>query len=58
MSVMVEHKEEYYLFTKGSPEKVKDLCIEIPDDYLKKLESKSKQGFRLLALAYKKIDKI
>jgi len=48
---------KYYIFMKGSPEKVRLFCepSSIPLDFNEVLEGKSLQGFRILGLAYKEI---
>jgi|LakMenEpi03Aug12_release.lakeMendotaPanAssembly.Ray.scaffolds.fasta_scaffold3178899_1 magnesium-transporting ATPase (P-type) len=33
MSVIVELEKEIYLITKGSPEKIKEICIDMPKVY-------------------------
>ena len=44
--------------TKGAPEVLKSLCRPetIPKDFDKQLETLSKQGFRILAMAMKKLE--
>ncbi len=30
MSVLIKQNEEFYIFCKGSPEKLQDLCVKVP----------------------------
>ena len=55
MSVIVEKNNDYFCFVKGSPEKIMDLCKResIPFDKAKVLDEYTRQGFRVIAAAYK-----
>ena len=45
-------------FVKGSPEKIKELCIsQIPTEYDTVLEQYTKEGYRVIALANKELKK-
>ena len=59
MSVITKNvNEEYYkIFCKGSPEKLKELCIPetIPADFNDVLNKYAIKGFRILALGFKTI---
>ena len=59
MSVIVKEQKtnKLYWFTKGSPEIIQSLSVEIsiPDDYYDVLEKYTKDGLRVLALAYKEL---
>lgn len=59
MSVIVNEKDKYWVFTKGAPEKVKSMCLDesVPHGFTDLLEKNALQGFRVLALAYKEIDR-
>ncbi|CRH00504.1 cation-transporting ATPase 1, putative [Plasmodium relictum] len=60
MSVIVKNvqNEKYYLFCKGSPEKIKELCLKnkIPDNYDDMLHKYAKLGMRIISLSYKELD--
>lgn len=57
MSVIVRLKDNSHeFFLKGSPEKVKTLCDNIPQDFDQQIDNLAKQGLRVLALAGKKVD--
>lgn len=60
MSVVCRNEKDSSLkvFTKGAPETIKQLCLPstIPAGFDKILEEYSKQGLRILGLAYKQID--
>ena len=58
-----------YIFSKGAPEKILEICTRIEtnrqivtlsmdkkEEILKNIQSKAKQGYRTLAVAYKKIE--
>lgn len=48
---------KYKAFVKGSPEKIKELCTsQIPSDYDEVLESYTKNGYRVIALATKELN--
>lgn len=57
MSVIVNEKDNFWVYVKGAPEKVKDMCImdSVPNGFNELLEKNAMQGFRVLALAYKEI---
>ena len=65
MSVLVKYMEDneeispYCCFSKGSPEMIKKLSNNksIPEDYDSILDEYAKRGLRLLAIAYKFINK-
>jgi P-type E1-E2 ATPase len=45
------------LFCKGSPEKLKDLCINVPNNFDSTLDQYSIKGFRVLGMGYKEVKK-
>jgi len=59
MSVITKNVNEnfYKVFCKGSPEKLKELCLPetIPDNFNDTLNKYAIQGFRILAMAFKTI---
>ncbi|KAM3930934.1 putative cation-transporting ATPase 13A4 [Leptodactylus fuscus] len=59
MSVIVEviGDDEFLVFMKGAPEMVEKFCTPetVPLNFSKKLEHYTLQGFRVIALAYKKL---
>ena len=46
---------KFRIYTKGSPERIKDLCLEesIPKNYEEILEKYTEEGYRVLGLATK-----
>ena len=59
LTVLVKNLHDNYfkIFSKGSPEKIKEICDQntIPTDYNKVFNYYSSKGFRILGLAYKSI---
>jgi len=61
MSVLAEIKgndrkeNEFYVLTKGAPEILKNMFNEIPKDFDKIVQNYTKQGSRLICMAYKKL---
>ncbi|CAH2356001.1 vacuolar cation-transporting ATPase Ypk9p [[Candida] railenensis] len=62
MSVLVKeanafHDEDYYVFTKGAPEVMSDICDKesLPTDYDQILHHYTHNGFRVIACAYKSL---
>eukprot|EP00340_Litonotus_pictus_P003246 CAMPEP_0170522942 /NCGR_PEP_ID=MMETSP0209-20121228/8326_1 /TAXON_ID=665100 ORGANISM="Litonotus pictus, Strain P1" /NCGR_SAMPLE_ID=MMETSP0209 /ASSEMBLY_ACC=CAM_ASM_000301 /LENGTH=1057 /DNA_ID=CAMNT_0010810691 /DNA_START=801 /DNA_END=3971 /DNA_ORIENTATION=+ len=59
MSVICKNPNEeiYKIFTKGSPEKIQDLCREdtIPDNFMEILNKYTGKGYRVLGLAGKPV---
>mmetsp|Transcript_12683 Transcript_12683/g.21349 ORF Transcript_12683/g.21349 Transcript_12683/m.21349 type:complete len:277 (+) Transcript_12683:2140-2970(+) len=62
MSVIVKNSvdKSFRAYVKGSPEKIEDLChaSSIPTNYHQELEEYTKQGYRVIALAYRVLDKM
>ena len=60
MSVLVKDflTLRYKAFVKGSPERLKDLCLpsSLPADFDDVLHSYTRNGFRVLAFAFKHFD--
>lgn len=58
MSVVVRCLEstEMLAYCKGAPEKIRPLCNNVPEDYDKILDYFTVKGFRVIGLAWKKIE--
>ena len=56
MGVVVLSESELYLFVKGAPEEVKELCTDVPASYSSAIAQHSKQGLRLLACCWKRLE--
>jgi len=51
-----DQQNNFFAFVKGSPEKIKDLCVaQIPSDYDNILEEYTRNGYRVIALASKNL---
>lgn len=53
MAVVVRVQEEFFAFVKGAPETIQDRLIELPTQYVETYKKYTRQGSRVLALAYK-----
>ncbi|TDA38551.1 MAG: magnesium-translocating P-type ATPase [Candidatus Methanomethylicota archaeon] len=71
LSVVVENQNQYFIITKGAPEEVVNICTyyevgdiiaDITDEIRRKIEQKyielSSEGYRVLAVAYKRLKEI
>ncbi|KAL6121302.1 hypothetical protein NUSPORA_01800 [Nucleospora cyclopteri] len=56
MSVVVQINCDYFLFCKGAPEMVKKDLKEIPQGYNEKVQDYAIKGYRILTIAYRKIE--
>lgn len=58
MSVIVKRNDKLCVHVKGSPEKLRELCIQstVPKSFHKILDHYSKMGFRVLACGSKVIE--
>jgi cation-transporting ATPase 13A3/4/5 len=56
MGVVVLSENEQYLFVKGAPEEIKELCTGLPPSYSSAIAQYSKQGLRLLACCWKRLE--
>jgi len=54
MSVVVRQGTDYYMYTKGAPERVFPLCKNVNPDIAKAAEEMAERGLRVIALAWKK----
>ena len=59
MSVLCQNKEtgQFVTYVKGSPEKISELCLSatLPSDFQQTLETYTREGYRVIALATKSI---
>ncbi|XP_042508532.1 probable manganese-transporting ATPase PDR2 [Macadamia integrifolia] len=53
MSVIVRVQEEFFAFVKGAPETIQDRLTDLPSLYVDTYKKYTRQGSRVLALAYK-----
>uniref|UniRef100_A0A0E0DR73 Cation-transporting ATPase n=1 Tax=Oryza meridionalis TaxID=40149 RepID=A0A0E0DR73_9ORYZ len=53
MSVVVSIQEKYYAFIKGAPETIQERLVDLPAGYVETYKKYTRQGSRVLALAYK-----
>lgn len=60
MSVVVDLNGKLMAFTKGSPEKLRELCTKksLPQNFHKMLDFYAKSGFRVLACGMKPLDHV
>lgn len=56
MSVVVKDGDELFLFAKGSPETVEKICVDIPDNYNDVVNYYTLEGYRVISMAYKKLN--
>ena len=54
-SSIVKDESGVVIFTKGAPEVIKDLCINIPPSYNSTLDELSSQGLRVIAIARREL---
>uniref|UniRef100_A0A0E0L2C5 Cation-transporting ATPase n=2 Tax=Oryza punctata TaxID=4537 RepID=A0A0E0L2C5_ORYPU len=55
MSVVVSIQEKYYAFIKGAPETIQERLVNLPAGYVETYKKYTRQGSRVLALAYKSL---
>ncbi|KAJ6841422.1 putative manganese-transporting ATPase PDR2 [Iris pallida] len=53
MAVVVRTQETFFAFVKGAPETIQDRLIDLPSTYVDTYKKYTRQGSRVLALAYK-----
>ncbi|KAG8085521.1 hypothetical protein GUJ93_ZPchr0010g7234 [Zizania palustris] len=53
MSVVVRIQEKFYTFIKGAPETIQERLVDLPAVYVETYKKYTRQGSRVLALAYK-----
>ncbi|KAJ1386496.1 P-type ATPase [Sesbania bispinosa] len=55
MAVIVRIQEEFFAFVKGAPEIIQERLTDIPASYVETYKKYTRQGSRVLALAYKSL---
>ncbi|KAL6176517.1 hypothetical protein ACLB2K_053150 [Fragaria x ananassa] len=55
MAVVVRIEESFFAFVKGAPETIQGRLTEVPSNYVETYKKFTRQGSRVLALAYKSI---
>ncbi|KAL7124750.1 hypothetical protein ABFS83_14G070300 [Erythranthe nasuta] len=55
MAVVVRVQEQFFAFVKGAPETIEERLIDVPEWYVKTYKKHTRQGSRVLALAYKSL---
>ncbi|KAL5566341.1 hypothetical protein UlMin_029505 [Ulmus minor] len=55
MAVVVRIEEEFLAFVKGAPETIQDRLTDIPPSYVETYKKYTRQGSRVLALAFKSL---
>lgn len=55
MAVVVRIQEEFFAFVKGAPETIQDRLTDIPASYVETYKKYTRQGSRVLALAFKSL---
>ncbi|KAK8591828.1 hypothetical protein V6N13_031854 [Hibiscus sabdariffa] len=55
MAVVVRVQEEFFAFVKGAPETIQDRLVDLPPTYVETYKKYTRQGSRVLALAYKSL---
>ncbi|XXG50746.1 hypothetical protein AAC387_Pa02g4686 [Persea americana] len=58
MAVVVRVREEFFAFVKGAPETIQDRLIDLPSSYVETYKKYTRQGSRVLALAYKPLQEM
>ncbi|XP_073306723.1 probable manganese-transporting ATPase PDR2 [Primulina huaijiensis] len=53
MAVVVRVQEQFVSFVKGAPETIQERLVDVPESYVKTYKKHTRQGSRVLALAYK-----
>ncbi|PSS04631.1 Manganese-transporting ATPase, partial [Actinidia chinensis var. chinensis] len=55
MAVVVSVHDQFFAFVKGAPETIQDMLIDLPSAYVNTYKKYTRQGSRVLALAYKSL---
>ncbi|XP_039127115.1 probable manganese-transporting ATPase PDR2 isoform X2 [Dioscorea cayenensis subsp. rotundata] len=53
MAVVVRINEEFFAFVKGAPETIQERLVDVPSTYVETYKKYTRQGSRVLALAYR-----
>ncbi|ONM31917.1 putative manganese-transporting ATPase PDR2 [Zea mays] len=53
MSIIVCIQQKFYAFIKGAPETIQEKLVDLPAAYVETYKKYTRQGSRVLALAYK-----
>ncbi|KAK2987746.1 hypothetical protein RJ640_016341 [Escallonia rubra] len=53
MAVVVRVQEQFFAFVKGAPETIQERLVDVPSSYAKTYKRYTRQGSRVLALAFK-----
>ncbi|KAM7278951.1 hypothetical protein ACFE04_006085 [Oxalis oulophora] len=53
MAVVVRVQEDFFAFVKGAPETIQERLVDLPLSYVETYKAYTRQGSRVLALAYK-----
>ncbi|TMW98285.1 hypothetical protein EJD97_004256, partial [Solanum chilense] len=55
MAVVVRVQEQFFAFVKGAPETIQERLIDVPQSYVPTYKKYTRQGSRVLALAFKSL---
>ncbi|XP_047307482.1 probable manganese-transporting ATPase PDR2 [Impatiens glandulifera] len=55
MAVVARIQEQFFAFVKGAPETIQDRLVDLPPSYVETYKKYTRQGSRVLALAFKPI---
>ncbi|KAK4407907.1 putative manganese-transporting ATPase PDR2 [Sesamum angolense] len=55
MAVVVRVQEQFFAFVKGAPETIQERLVDVPSWYVNTYNKHTRQGSRVLALAYKSL---
>ncbi|KAL2230248.1 probable manganese-transporting ATPase PDR2 [Sesamum indicum] len=55
MAVVVRVQEQFFAFVKGAPETIQERLVDVPSWYVNTYKKHTRQGSRVLALAYKSL---
>ncbi|KAJ8529363.1 hypothetical protein K7X08_036198 [Anisodus acutangulus] len=55
MAVVVRLQEQFFAFVKGAPETIQERLIDVPSSYVPTYKKYTRQGSRVLALAFKSL---
>ncbi|OVA03886.1 Cation-transporting P-type ATPase [Macleaya cordata] len=58
MAVVIRVEDAFFAFVKGAPETIQDRLIDLPPSYVESYKKYTRQGSRVLALAYKPLQEM